>query len=306
MIHRLLFIKFIGVLALALCLSAQAIAQPPTARVGEVVPRDVREMYDRGLQFLATTQNENGDWADSGGQQGPGVTGFGLMVFLASGEDPNFGLYSNHVRKALRNIINAQDASTGIMGISMYHHGFAMLSLAEAYGAVDERTLWPDKKGPQVDRPGTRAGGASGGHLAKEKPARCLALFPAPRPMPTRRSAARSWSVCSRHETPASKYPTSRSTKPSPTTSQMTSASGQVAYAGAGRLRRVARANLDRDAGLFDLSPQGSQRIQGDARLSQAAPRNHDPADGPNIAATTRPRPSSKATSPPGRSGTSF
>ena len=57
MIHRLLFIKFIGVLALALCLSAQAIAQPPTARVGEVVPRDVREMYDRGLQFLATTQN---------------------------------------------------------------------------------------------------------------------------------------------------------------------------------------------------------------------------------------------------------
>jgi hypothetical protein len=31
----------------------------------------------------------------------------------------------------------------------MYHHGFAMLGLAEAYGAVDERTLWPDKKGPR-------------------------------------------------------------------------------------------------------------------------------------------------------------
>ncbi len=24
----------------------------------------------------------------------------------------------------------------------MYHHGFAMLALAEAYGAVDEETLW--------------------------------------------------------------------------------------------------------------------------------------------------------------------
>ncbi len=31
----------------------------------------------------------------------------------------------------------------------MYHHGFSMLALAEAYGAVDERNLWPDGKGPR-------------------------------------------------------------------------------------------------------------------------------------------------------------
>ena len=73
-----------------------------------------------------------------------------LMVMLASGEDPNFGPYSNNVRKALRSIINSQDASTGIMGNAMYHHGFAMLGLAEAYGAVDERSLWPDHKGPRT------------------------------------------------------------------------------------------------------------------------------------------------------------
>ncbi len=69
------------------------------------------------------------------------------MVFLASGEDPNFGLYSNHVRRAIRNIIHSQNADTGYMGNSMYHHGFATLALAEAYGAVDERNLWPDRKG---------------------------------------------------------------------------------------------------------------------------------------------------------------
>ena len=105
------------------------------------------EMYDRGLQYLAKTQTEQGDW--QGGQQGPGITGMGLMVFLASGEDPNFGPYSNNVRKALRSIINSQDAQTGIMGNAMYHHGFAMLGLAEAYGAVDERNLWPSGKGPR-------------------------------------------------------------------------------------------------------------------------------------------------------------
>src|SRR5579864_1444381 len=129
---------------LVLLLAAPAMAQPPGIRQGEVVPRDVREMYDRGLQYLATTQSERGDW--TGGQTGPGVTGLALMVFLASGEDPNFGLYSNHVRKAARSIISDQNAGTGYLGNSMYHHGFGMLGLAEAYGAVDERNLWPDRK----------------------------------------------------------------------------------------------------------------------------------------------------------------
>jgi hypothetical protein len=138
-----------GILSLLLfggCL-ATATGQPPNARIGEAVPRDVRDIYDKGLQFLIKTQTESGDWP--GGQQGPGVTGMGLMVFLASGEDPNFGLYSNNVRRAVRSIINAQDTSTGYLGPSMYHHGLAMLALAEAYGAVDERTLWPAGKMPR-------------------------------------------------------------------------------------------------------------------------------------------------------------
>ena len=39
-----------------------AVAQPPAARVGEVVPREVRQIYDRGLQFLAGSQLEDGSW----------------------------------------------------------------------------------------------------------------------------------------------------------------------------------------------------------------------------------------------------
>jgi len=135
-------------LTVAAALTASAVtpapcrAQPPAARSGDAVPRDVREMYDRGLQFLATTQSESGEW--TGGEVGPGVTGLALMVFLASGEDPNFGIYSNHIRRAVRAIIKNQNANTGFLGHSMYHHGFGMLALAEAYGAVDERTLWPE------------------------------------------------------------------------------------------------------------------------------------------------------------------
>src|SRR5262249_12429671 len=94
--------------AVILAWALPAAAQVPAARYGEVVPRDVREMYERGLQYLARTQTDQGDW--QGGMQGPGITGMAVMVFLASGEDPNFGPYSHHVRKALRSMIQSQDA----------------------------------------------------------------------------------------------------------------------------------------------------------------------------------------------------
>ena len=128
------------VVAIVASAAAPCPAQLVQEHIGEVVPRDVREMYDRGLQYLVKTQTDDGGW--SGGEDGPGVTGMGLMAFLASGEDPNFGLYSKQVRKAVKNIIRGQNASTGYLGNSMYHHGFAMLALAEAYGAVDDRNLW--------------------------------------------------------------------------------------------------------------------------------------------------------------------
>jgi hypothetical protein len=127
-------------LALLTCVM-EAHAQLPSARAAEAIPRDVREIYDRGLTYLASQQADDGSWIGDS-QQGPGVTGMALMVLLASGEDPNFGLYASQVRKALRSIISQQDANTGYLGNSMYHHGFGMLALSEAYGAVDDRNLY--------------------------------------------------------------------------------------------------------------------------------------------------------------------
>jgi len=138
--HLVLALAMLGVVTL-LGAGAPVCAQPLVEHVGEVVPRDVREMYDRGLAYLTKSQTDEGDWR--GGNNGPGVTGMALMAFLASGEDPNFGLHSNQVRRAVRSIIRSQNASTGYFGGSMYHHGFAMLGLAEAYGVVDDRNLWP-------------------------------------------------------------------------------------------------------------------------------------------------------------------
>jgi hypothetical protein len=129
-----------------------AAAQAPSIRSGDPVPRDVREIYDAGCRYLARTQDPSGTWKDS--QEGPGVTGMAMMVLLASGEDPNHGAYATNIRRALRSIIRSQDPSTGFYGgnagmghASMYHHGFAMLAMAEAYGTVDDRRLWSEEGG---------------------------------------------------------------------------------------------------------------------------------------------------------------
>ncbi len=122
------------------CLHAQVPGIGSAIRYGEQVPAEVEQVYDRGLQFLSQTQKQDGSWYAE--QKGSAITGLCVMAFLAHGEDPNFGRYSQNIRKGVRHIVEEQDTNTGYLGGSMYHHGFAMLSLAEAYGAIDETLLW--------------------------------------------------------------------------------------------------------------------------------------------------------------------
>lgn len=117
-------------------------AQESAPRFGGPIPPEVETIYERGLAWLASKQSEKGDWQDS--NRGSGLTGICLMSFLASGQDPNFGQYAPNIRRALRAIISDQEEKTGYLPGSMYHHGFAMLALAEAYGAVDESLLWQE------------------------------------------------------------------------------------------------------------------------------------------------------------------
>ena len=122
--------------------AAQVPGIGPSIRYGDKVPPEVEQVYERGLLFLSQNQKKDGSWYSE--QGGSGITGLCVMAFLAHGEDPNFGRYSQNVRRAVRYIVENQNLKTGYLGSSMYHHGFAMLSLAEAYGALDETLLWGD------------------------------------------------------------------------------------------------------------------------------------------------------------------
>lgn len=133
---RTLLLSFLLVCTFA----SSAAAQVPSLRFGGEIPPEVDMIYERGLQWLAAKQDSTGHWQD--GYSGAGVDGLCVMAFLASGEDPNFGKYAGQIRRGLRAIIESQETTTGYLPNSMYHHGFGMLALAEAYGVVDESLLW--------------------------------------------------------------------------------------------------------------------------------------------------------------------
>ncbi len=116
--------------------------------MGTEITADLDDMYQRGLRYLAKTQQKDGSWSrpdDSYGAM-PGVTGMALMAFLAHGDDPNVGLYATNIHKAVTFILK-QSRADGLFGKddhgSMYSHGFATLALAEAYGAVDDPGIGP-------------------------------------------------------------------------------------------------------------------------------------------------------------------
>lgn len=129
------------------CIGASAVSasgQDGGLRLSGGIPPEVDAIYERGLTWLVAAQSPEGEW--KGNNEGCGVDGICVMAFLASGEDPNYGRYAAVIRRAIRSIVKRQEEKTGYLPNSMYHHGFAMLALCEAYGAVDETLLWEGAK----------------------------------------------------------------------------------------------------------------------------------------------------------------
>ncbi len=130
-------------LGLLVLLPVRFVAAQGTALYhGDAIDPQVEVMYARGLNFLATSQNDAGYWAGSHGNE-PGVVGLAVLAMLAHGDDPNYGPYSAAIKKGLNFILSQATTANGQIGMSMYNHGFATLALAEAYGAVDDARIGP-------------------------------------------------------------------------------------------------------------------------------------------------------------------
>ena len=105
--------------------------------------QEIDGTYRKGLEFLAENQEESGCWTDNSYGSQPGVVGMAILAFLARGDDPEFGPYRLHVKRAMNFLLKQQNQETGYIGSSMYNHGFATLALAEAYGLTNDLRLGP-------------------------------------------------------------------------------------------------------------------------------------------------------------------
>jgi hypothetical protein len=137
---------------LALCLAlvflsyhGSSHAQELPGRKDDAIPAQVELIYEKGLQFLARTQNEKGNWNDGTGSE-PGVVGLCIAAFLAHGEDPVNGPYAKNIRNGIDYILSQQNDKNGYIGSSMYNHAFATKALAESYGVVDNPKIAPALK----------------------------------------------------------------------------------------------------------------------------------------------------------------
>lgn len=129
----------------ALAAAGAAGAQDLPGRQEDTIPAQAELVYDKGLQFLARSQNEHGAWNDSVGAE-PGVVGLCVAAFLAHGEDPANGPFAKTIRSGIDYIISQQNDKNGYIGSSMYNHAFATKALAESYGVVDNPKIAPALK----------------------------------------------------------------------------------------------------------------------------------------------------------------
>jgi hypothetical protein len=139
-----------------LAVHAQERALPSASADGRPTPRRLLltaeqwkrldHAVDRGLAYLATTQNADGTFPTTTNTQ-PGITSLAVMAFLARGHQPGKGPYGARIERAVDYILSRQDSRSGaitpdgfdVNETTNYCHGISGVMLAEIYGMTSAR-----------------------------------------------------------------------------------------------------------------------------------------------------------------------
>jgi hypothetical protein len=139
-----------GWFARLLALGVLALATGPTpvmgqdlrveADAGKLITPAADKAIERGLEYLAAAQHDDGSFASGGYRGNVAICGLAGLAFMANGSTPHRGPYGENVAQCLEYIM-AQTQESGFISASgsgshgpMYGHGFATLFLAECYG----------------------------------------------------------------------------------------------------------------------------------------------------------------------------
>lgn len=114
---------------------------------GQMVTPVTDRAIQRGLEWLAGRQNEDGSFASGSYGQNVGVCALAGLAFMSEGSTPGRGRYGVNVSRLVDYLLeNTQE--TGYVYVPgaashgpMYGHGFATLFLAEVYGMTSRTDI---------------------------------------------------------------------------------------------------------------------------------------------------------------------
>jgi len=130
------------------CHAAESLAELPRLQ-SELITADAQAAIDRGLDFLAEQQLEEGAFGYRGYRRNVAVCGLAGMAFLANGSTPGRGPYGQQIDRCIDYLLEHTSDSGFIAAPSvtgrgpMYGHGFAVLFLCETYGMAMRDDLRP-------------------------------------------------------------------------------------------------------------------------------------------------------------------
>jgi len=105
------------------------------------------QTIEKGLEHFSQCQLKNGSISGNYPIAGTALIG---LCWLASGNTPQRGKYSGNIRHALNYIIRSQLKSGFICGqdnqSGMYGHGYGTLFLAEAFGMIEDASLYEEAR----------------------------------------------------------------------------------------------------------------------------------------------------------------
>jgi len=122
----------------------------PEKTAAELITPAADRVIDRGLEFLASRQHEDGSFGSGSYRGNVAICALAGMAFMSGGSTPNRGPYGYHVSRCLDYLLANTQGSGFINQPSssshgpMYGHGFATLFLAECNGMSGRPDL-PEK-----------------------------------------------------------------------------------------------------------------------------------------------------------------
>lgn len=137
-----------GLVVVSLPQSALAQAAPsPELTAAEFMTQPTRRAVERGLEYLASRQHEDGSFGSGGYSRNVAVCALAGLAFMSAGSTPGRGPYGLEVERCLDFVLEHTEDS-GFITVEgaashgpMYGHGFATMFLAEVYGMTQRRDV---------------------------------------------------------------------------------------------------------------------------------------------------------------------